>query len=358
MTKFESSDIHNAVTAGVVQQDVANRLLDYLAQKDTKNLHNADEEQFRLVTSFNDIFVTIGVALTLGALSALANVMVGSTTGVFLSLFGGNFASSIVVAFASWGLAEIFTRKRRMALPSIVLLAVFVASTGLAASFLAESLGSLSDSLIAGVGSLAASLAAAAHWWRFKVPITVAAGTAALAVLALTSLASFVDVWDRPYLTVLPLGLIILFLALKIDSTDRLRVTPRTDIAFWLHLLAAPMIVHSVIAPSIADGGLSTISAILVIALFAAIGLLALVIDRRAMLVSSLTYFGYAAFQMIKLAGLEAQGTALAVLLVGTSVLLLSVGWQALRRILLPGLPHAVQTKVPPVLGHDHLRSA
>jgi hypothetical protein len=29
------------------------------------------------------------------------------------------------------------------------------------------------------------------------------------------------------------------------DSSDRARLTRRSDVAFWLHLLAAPMIVQS-----------------------------------------------------------------------------------------------------------------
>jgi hypothetical protein len=54
--------------------------------------------------------------------------------------------AGILVAAAAWGLAEFFTRKRRMALPSIVLLLAFVG--GVAAipiNFLAETEPNLSN---------------------------------------------------------------------------------------------------------------------------------------------------------------------------------------------------------------------
>ena len=48
-------------------------------------------------------------------------------------------------------------------------------------------------------------------------------------------------------LVLIPIGLAIFATAMKFDMSDRNRVTQRTDIAFWLHLLAAPLIVHSVV---------------------------------------------------------------------------------------------------------------
>ena len=71
-----------------------------------------DDENFRFINGFSDIFVTIGLALFLGALSYSFNGAPGS----------------LAVAVASWLLAEYFTRRRRMALPSIVLLLVFAVS--------------------------------------------------------------------------------------------------------------------------------------------------------------------------------------------------------------------------------------
>ena len=72
-------------------------------------------------------------------------------------------------------------------------------------------------------------------------------------------------------------------------------MTRRTDIAFWLHLLAAPLIVHPLIA-AIADttaAQLDTNAAVAILAIFLGLGLVSLIIDRRALLVSGLTYAGH-----------------------------------------------------------------
>ena len=75
-----------------------------------------DDEKFRFISGFSDIFVTIGLSLFLGALAYFSENLVGS------------IVSDIVVAVACWLLAEYFTRKSRMALPSIVLLLVYAAA--------------------------------------------------------------------------------------------------------------------------------------------------------------------------------------------------------------------------------------
>ena len=41
---------------------------------------------------------------------------------------------------------------------------------------------------------------------------------------------------------VLVLGIGVFLFAMRWDSSDPARVTRRSDVAFWLHLLAAPMI--------------------------------------------------------------------------------------------------------------------
>jgi hypothetical protein len=357
--QFGVDDIRKAVAAGTLDQTQADRFVEFLAAQHNVGYKLADEEQFRLITSFNDIFVTIGIGLFLGALMWLV------TWGPDQNTSG--FGSAFAIAVASWLLAEIFTRRRRMALPSIVLLLSFTLSSAICASLVytyAAKLRHLNlytdivtdDPVTLVVASLTGSLAACVHWFRFKVPITVAAGVAALAGLIL-AIVSYNDpnwVWDYPYFTALPLGLLVLALALWIDSTDRLRLTRRTDIAFWLHMLAAPLIVHPVVYPLIIEDGLDTAGAVIIITLFFFISLLALIIDRRALLVSSLSYFGYAAYQMVKLAGLEGQGTAFAVLIVGATVLLLSVGWQALRQFVVAASLTFVQTHVPPIKRHQN----
>ena len=93
--------------------------------------------------------------------------------------------------------------------------------------------------------ALAAGVAAYTHWLRFKVPITVAAGTGA--VLGLLILIASTTISDG-FRLVLPLiflsGLLLFGLALWWDMSHPGRRTRRADVGFWLHLSAAPLLVH------------------------------------------------------------------------------------------------------------------
>ena len=112
---FGRAELEAAVAKGVLDRNAADNLTEFLIQN-RNAASDPDEERLRLITGFNDIFVTIGIALFLGAL----NYLLGTY---------GALASGAGVAIAAWGLAEVFTKRKRMALPSIVLLVVFVLSS-------------------------------------------------------------------------------------------------------------------------------------------------------------------------------------------------------------------------------------
>jgi hypothetical protein len=335
-TAIRPEDLRSAVAAGILPEDVAQRLQAHAAQAQGGTV-GGEDEQLRLVTGFADIFVTIGLALFLGALGYLS---------------GG--AWIVVVPVAAWLLAELFTRMKRMALPSIVLLVVFVGSVFAASFFTLGDDANLSSGGpdLAAAGLLACG-AAGLHWLRFRVPITIAAACAA-GVGIVAGLAGWA--WpgimlSAPALIFLPLGFLTFALAMRFDMSDRMRRSRRTDIAFWLHMLAAPLIVHSVVRSIIDSGNLSLSSALAILLLFALLSVVALVIDRRALLVSSLVYLGYALatlFENTSLTATIATGTAPTVLVVGATILVLSIAWHPLRRILLQSVPMAVRNRVPP----------
>jgi len=338
---FGRAELEAAVAKGVLDKDAADSLTEFLIQN-RNAASDPDEERLRLITGFNDIFVTIGIALFLGALNYL------------LSSYGA-LASGAAVAVAAWGLAEVFTKIKRMALPSIVLLIIFVVSSaGVSHSLFAPaaSLFSIFDygnlpGLPYGLAAVAASVL---HWLRFRVPITIAAFAAGLALVTVATIETFKSgfVFEYPSLVFIPIGLAIFATAMKFDMSDRNRTTQRTDIAFWLHLLAAPLIVHSVVRPLLAESVLSTGAAIAILSLFAGLSIVALAIDRRALLVSSLLYLGYASSQILTWSGVAFENLGFSVLIVGGTVLVLSVAWQPLRRLVLQVLPAAIRDLVPP----------
>lgn len=344
---YSESDLQDAVTAGVLSPQAAQALRDHVAR--SRATSAVDEEHFRLLTGFNDIFVAIASVILLIALGWLGNSL----------RFGAPehhpaFMSGLLVAAASWGLAEYFTRQRRMALPSILLLCGFVGGIAFAAGALGAqilpSAGDRAASLILSAAAAVGAIGAALHWRRFMVPITVAAGAAAAAgVLAGLVLAAFPDNDTLPFVLLLVSGIAIFLLAMRWDMTDRARLTRRSDVAFWLHLAAAPMIAHSlfhllgVLNGDEIGGG----RALLVVGLYIAFGLVALAIDRRALLVSSLAYVLFALYALFRQAGAVELSWALTSLVIGSALLLLSALWHQARTLIVNGLPPSLTQHLP-----------
>ena len=121
---------------------------------------------------------------------------------------------------------------------------------------------------------------------------------------------------------------------------DTERLTRKTDIAFWLHLLAAPLIVQPLMFGFL--GGVSDLDApraVGILAIFFGLGLVAVIIDRRAFLVSALAYAGFAFGALIQRSGIQEQATPATLLALGVFVLAISAGWRPLRHAALRLLP-------------------
>lgn len=337
---YTDADLDAAIKGGAMTADAAEAFRGFMAA--SRSASGADEESFKLLTGFNDIFVTIAVLLVLLATAWL--------------LSGLAWLAAPLTAAASWGLAEYFTRRRRMALPSIVLLLCFVGATFFSALLLAGpafnpggpvnpwDLGSPF-----GVSALVAAAAAFAHWRRFKVPVTVAVGVSAATASALSAL-----VWalpalrQAPSLLVFVAGLGVFALAMWWDASDRLRVTRRSDTAFWLHLLAAPMIVQPIfLMLGLLSATVRPETALVAVTCYVLLGVVALVVDRRAILVSALSYVLWAMASLLSSMGALSSAFALAALGIGGCLLLLSVFWRSIRRLVLPYVSAWIRNRVP-----------
>jgi hypothetical protein len=308
-----------------------------------------DDEQLRFISGFSDVFVTIGLAMFLGAI------------GLFAAQTFSGLVLGFVIAASTWLLAEFFTRVRRMALPSIVLLIVFAFAVFIAAgdAIGANSAGfSLTDLLGLGTGrptvvagaAFVTVLLVALHYWRFRVPITIAAGCAALTGTVFSLFYGLVpNLPPVAYNAVIFVcGLAVFAFAMQFDMTDPERLTRRTDIAFWLHLLAAPLIVHSMTRGLVTDASkLDPRTAVAIITVFLALSFVAVLIDRRAMLVSGLSYAGVAFWALIRQAGISDMTIPLTFLALGAFVLLLSAGWRPLRAGILSIVPRTLARYLP-----------
>jgi hypothetical protein len=355
---YSQNDLDEAVASGAISAEAATSLRAYV---DSQRASPAvDEENFRLITGFNDIFVSIAAAILLFAVGWIGQ-SIGQSMGLTIDIDGPSPIAPLFVAATAWGLATFFTAKRRMALPSILLLLAFVGGILATAGFslvLGVGPDSLDDNpqlggVIAAISAGVAAVAAWLHWKNFRVPITVAAGAASVAGIALAllvaALGESAEQAENVILGfVLALGIGVFLFAMRWDSSDPARVTRRSDVAFWLHLLAAPMIVHPVFTLlGLNDGNATIGEGLVVIILYVALGLTALAIDRRALLVSALAYVLYALNELFRQVGAVELNVALTALVIGSALLLLSAFWHQSRALVVRQLPEALRAKLP-----------
>lgn len=353
---YSETEIEGAIASGAIDRAAAERLRASIAAQ--RQSLPADDEMFRLVTGFNDIFVTIAAALLIHAA---------------WTLVGGIAAAAI-----SWGLAEYFTRRKKMALPSIFLLLCFAGGVFSTLAHIAHDLmvptrhsmfgsypvnyapRSMAPFLIAlAASAMLTAAAVSAHWKRFHVPITIAALTSAFAFAAGCMLMMMLDVvglTHRQTMNVLPwiafcMGVVIFTYAMRWDLADPERVTRRSDVAFWLHLTASPLIVHPLFwqLARVGSGneGSPILAALGALVLYGLLGVVALIVDRRAVLVSALAYVVVAMAVLTRVNGQIGSTIVISGAMIGTLLLLMSVFWRGLRRQAMSILPDAYRIRLP-----------
>ena len=333
--------LQDAVSAGIVEAGLADRLSAFWQEQDraavrNETLSRADAEEVRFVRGFHDIFIAIGLSI----------FMVGLVYGLKgVAPMGVTAAAG---AAAIWALSEGFARRMRLALPSFLLTILFtpfffLATLGLfvGENSTASSAGEALDHSRAQVlilPALVATLGASLHLWRFRVPVGFAVVTAGALFLCIVLVETAVPhlVQDHLAWFTLLAGTASFLAGMVFDSRDLTRATVNSDRGFWLHLMAAPLIVHSIL--NLATGGDyfdGTVSAAIVIGMFLILSLVAILVDRRALLVSGLGYFGIALGVLMNEADLSGEaGFAGTLLVLGCFILLLGSAWRSVRRIL------------------------
>ena len=355
---YSQQELDDAVASGVMTAEAADALRAHVERQRSTAI--PDEEQFRLITGFNDIFVSIAAAILLFAVGWIGQ-SIGQSAGLIIDTDGPSPLAPLAVAATAWPLAMFFTAKRRMALPSILLLLTFVGgvfATALFSFVLGVGPNNFDNNpqlggVVAAVSAAIAGGAAWLHWRRFHVPITVAAGAGSVAAIAVGLLVAALgqnaeQAKDVILGFVLLLGIGMFLFAMWWDASDRARTTRRADVAFWLHLLAAPMIVHPVFTLlGLTGGHISVAEGLAVIALYVVIGLTALAVDRRALLVSALAYVLFAMQQLFKEFGAVELNIALTALIIGSALLLLSAFWHQARGAIVRPLPENLRNRLP-----------
>ena len=299
-----------------------------------------DSEIPRFIRGYHDILITIGIVVVLIGLGGLATIYAA--------------VAAIVV------LAEIFVYRQRLALPSFALTIAFAICTGwmivnLDRDYVSGEMSALSASS-PHLAALAAAecVALALFYWRYRVPVAFAALTIAGVVtvtgLALSGLYGGGDFSLYGNTLLLISGLVLVGIAIRFDILDPKRIYARSDIAFWLYLVAVPAILKGIfgsVQPQTTNG------AALVIAVVALMMILGLLLDRRAFVTAGLVYLGYAFAALIGrntglLGGIATSNTVLWILVaIGLIVLTVGFGWRFFRQHLLSGLPVPLRARLP-----------
>lgn len=338
------ADLDEAVKSGIITPAQAAALRELPAKRQAaRHRHALGDERFVFMKNFNEFFITLGIVLL--------SIGLWVADSTFFGL-GGLFP--VVFIAIMWALAEFLTRKHKLTLPSIVLALLIVPGI---AWYLHAAMNAGSDEtgwrgipqdLL--VPALAASLAALLFYLRFRLPFTLLLLAGSLVTAFIAAYARFAgSSGSVGYGLVLFTGLATLAVAQWYDMSDRERLTRRADCGFWLTLIAAPLIVHPVAGLISSGAEMTARTSLVTIAVVVLFAIAALIIDRRALLVSSLAYLGGAMVYAFTRLGGEQNALWITLLLIGASVILLGVGWHKARRAVMSCVPSTFTQYLPVV---------
>ena len=324
--------LRRAVEEGLLNPEQADPLLDFInRQQDAEQSSAQDEEQLKFVRNFGDIFITIGVAFVAISIATMD-----------LQSWQWWLSAGCFVALAEW-----LVRQRRLALPGMAILLSIM-------YFVAQGAGLPDIDLFADQYSSIPSLlllagCAGAFYWRYGMPFSLLPMALSIVTIALIGLGE--ELLQHQWLFTLT-GLVVFAVAMTFDSKDRHRQLRWSDCGFWLHLLASPLIVHGVMTTLIFSDApvLNALgNEILLISFFIVFMLIALLVDRRAMLVSSSSYGIYAIFMLLENSPVSAENLPLVVFIgFGLFIIFFGTFWYRLRSIIFRPLAGTAIAKLVP----------
>jgi len=310
-----------------IQSHQIEPLIRFIRDQETPADTDNREEPLKFIRSFGDVFITLGVVLLVIAIN--------------MSALSGYFYLIPAVGFIA--VAEWLVRVRRLALPGIALLTAILYFVNKAIAFDHE------NATIFGLAIL--SLTSLLFYLRYKMPFSLlplAAGLVAIGIIQIG-----LDVIKHPIIFT-GFGLIVFIVAMWFDVRDTARLSHLSDSAFWLHLLASPLMVHGAMV-SMLFSDQAWIQAIgkevIIVTFFSAILLLALLLDRRAMLISTQLYIIYALTQILQGQLDSTQNILIYILMaLGLFVIFFGTYWYKTRRLIFGFLSESVISRYIPDL--------
>lgn len=342
MTQMNPEQIDAAEAAGIIPPKQAKAMRAALAAGDPADQSTSpdtpsgaiigNEDNLRFLRSFGDVFIGVGLVLLALGISAIVGLMGGGP--IFL-----------LAAVGAFGLAEYFGRHKRAHFPTLITALAFLifVQTGLSA-------------VTALNGVLAALITVAAmalFYARIRLPFCIALIAISLLFLLFSTLGQIAPDLLRQQIgwVLVASGLVIFAAALLYDIQDSHRRTRFADNAFWLHLLAAPLIIHGLVGYAVMEKAemlfevipvlsFTQADAAIILVTTGLITIIGLAINRRALIVSSLGYAGLAIAFLIKQTDVNLSSTlSITLIVLGAAIVLLGVAWHPVRNQLIRFLP-------------------
>lgn len=338
-----ADDLRAAVAAGHLSEAQAASVAALAhARAGRRGALGTEDEPFEFFKGFAEIFIAIGLVVLLGGISLMLVVLGGPT---ILVIVPG------ILAVSTWALARYFTLRRRMNLPSMVLVATFGASVFVSASTLLGRALDMQATFAA--GAAIAALATALWFRRFKLPFAMfvigvlafIAINAALSGQVSPAYPGALPRWPNgllpsPHSTLgtILFGFVAFAAAMWFDLRDRYRIGRQSATAFWLHLLAAVALVNTIAGTIYAGGDAGSVTA--TAAALLGFAVIALIIDRRSLLTAGIAYIAAVIFWVVKGDGQASpRDLAMILIILGTLFTILGTWWTELRAALMRALP-------------------
>lgn len=336
-------DLRAAVAAGILTEAQAAHLNALAARRHGKRAAMpAEDEPFEFFRGFAEIFVSLGLAILLAGIAMLLIVIGGGAILIVLPA---------LLAAAAWWMARYFTLRRRMNLPSMVLVTAYALGVQVSLVTLLFDAG-LGWRAVAFL-SMALTAGAVGLWFaRFRLPFAMfvlgLAGFGAISVLTvgpgqIGNPSSAAD-WARALLpradmtlAAVIFGVIAFAAAMWFDMKDPYRQGRHSATAFWLHLLAGTTLVNAIVGGLYDGGSGSLLATALALAFFA---MVALIVDRRSILTAGIVYIGALMWWTVAGDGAgSASEFAVVLIMLGLFFTVLGTWWVQLRAALMRALP-------------------
>ena len=381
---YSEADINDAIEAGILPAEEASILKQHLAEPDPQ----VNEEAYRM-GGFNDIF-------TYTACLALIVPIYYTTRHLYENVLGE--IVPVIMALLTWGLTEYFVRIKHLPLTARVLsytfdfwwlsmltfnIFIFLYPNSASSCYR----GLCPQYLLSMTSTLASSIVIWFHWKRFQIPISLGLMATSIAYFIIMSLHYLFPTLEAYKNTMaLVAGVLLMVCAIYVDSSDPERRTKRADVAFWLYIASAYLMLSPILTSLNTGHPYSSfpmpeainidifVTGIIVIS-YGAVAFISLCLDRQVTLVSSVSYMLYALTVHISgnpdlrlesshmgyyFSREEEHRSTLAVIasnmesvgisgtIVSITLLLLVIFWKTGRVWALSILPKSIQKKLPP----------